>query len=132
MPARMAQLDQTNQLPINQEAKRWLQVENLNASPDSLYLFQLMHWGLDPDGGHLYRNQPARLAALQEYATALRDSQTPETALEFVLLEQEEPDPNLTVEQLSSQRTTKQAAHEALEALDRALIERLENYPPKE
>jgi hypothetical protein len=123
-------VDQANQLPINQEAKRWLRVAQAEYDQSSLYLLQLILWGVEqkrlPVGS-------AQRSSLEQAAYQLLSFQ-PEKALKFLLMaeDSEAPESNLSVDHLESERSPLDAAWEAVQALDRSLMENVDDYPPRE
>jgi hypothetical protein len=123
-------VDQANQLPINQEAKRWLRVAQAEYDQTSLYLLQLILWGLDQK--RLPVGQ-ARRASLEQAAYQLL-SFKPDKAMKFLLMapDSEDDESNLSVDNLESERSPLDAVWEAVQALDRSLMENVDNYPPRE
>ena len=125
-------VEDSNQLPINQEAKRWLRLAKVPIEDSSLYLLQLILLGLDPKGGKLLPGT-ARRDSLEQAAQEMW-SYPPQKALALLQMSEdgEADDSNLSVSHLDSQRSPRDAAWQAVQALDRVLQETVEQYPPSE
>lgn len=126
-------IEVANRLPLNQEARRWLDLAKEPSDQGSLYLLQLILWGLDPLKGHVLTNAPARLQALEEAAFSLT-LLPPREAMKFITLtdDPEDEESNLSTGSLSHHRASKDAAWRAIDALDMALKMESDDYPPKE
>ena len=128
-------IQKANKLPLNQEARRWLDLAKSQPDPTTLYTLQLILWGLDPssEGGKLLKGQSTRRQALENAAIQLL-SFPPQKALVFLCetKDPEDEDSNLGKENLSMQRSPRDAAWRAVDALDRILTATLDNYPPKD
>lgn len=121
-----------NQLPINQEAKRLLDQVKEPTDQGSLYLLQLILWGLDPLKGHVLTGAPARRQALEDAALSLVPL-PPREALTFLTMthDPEDEESNLSSGSLS-EKEPKEAAWRAIDALDQVLRMESDEYPPKE
>lgn len=121
-----------NQLPINQEAKRHLDQAKEPTDQGSLYLLQLILWGLDPTKGDCLRGAPARRQALEDAAYSLV-ALPPRQALKFIALtdDPEDEESNLSSGSLAHHQEPQGAAWRAIDALDMVLKMESE-YPPKE
>ena len=122
-----------NQLPINQEAKRHLDQAKEPTDQGSLYLLQLILWGLDPLKGHVLAGAPARRQALEDEALSLT-LLPPRQALKFITLtdDPEDEESNLSEGSLSHHQEPQGAAWRAIDALDMVLKMESDEYPPKE
>lgn len=121
-----------NQLPINQEAKRHLDQVQEPTDQGSLYLLQLILWGLDPLKGHVLTGAPARRQALEDAALSLT-LLPPREALTFLTVthDPEDEESNLGSWSLED-KDPESAVWRAIDALDMALKMESDEYPPKE
>lgn len=133
MPASSLKDLANNQDPLNQEAKRWLQVAGEKPDPTSPYLFQLMLWGLD-EGKVTLRSQAYKDILRQQVEELLGYPDQPQ-ALAYLCQNRAEPEcPLLELSDLQKAMSPRRAAKKALEALDERLKQDPHlkgTYPPE-
>jgi len=81
----MAEVERLNSLPLSQEALKRLKEAKVEYYPESLYLLQLVRWGLE-NGLELHG---AKRPMLESVLLNLRE-RDPQTAFDYLTLNQEE------------------------------------------
>lgn len=118
------EVQQLNQHPLNQEARRWLRLAKVPAEDWVQYLLQLMWWGVTKAKLPWLDGPSRRLRdRLEGVLLGLLDHQDQKGVLRLMShgISREDEDTNLALETLQTSMTPEDAAWRALDALHNVL-----------
>ena len=119
------QVQQLNQDPLNQEAKRWLDLARVPADDGAQYLLQLMWWGVTEAPRMPWGDENARRLRdkLHDLLLNLLNHKDQKGVLRLMShgISRDEEDTNLALETLQTSMTPEDAAWRALDALHNVL-----------